>query len=217
MFCSCGDRDFLPLTASVSVVHGAPQTVIWSTNDPRVATVDSFGVVTGKTAGTVTITATSAVDSTKKATKMLSVIIVGRVSIEGADSVLKGNGIFLTASFFIGYPARVKSRSVTWSTSDSSIATVDFFGEVVGVRLGTATITATSTVDTTKTADKIITVVDETTSIVYLNKINLENASVVLYNTLGERIEGAALRNLKEGVYLIQQKGSKKFIKAVIR
>ena len=88
---------------------------------------------------------------------------------------------------------------------------------VTGIAVGTVTITVTSTVDATKAVTKTITVVDQGTSIVYLNKINLENTSVILYNTLGERIEGVALRNLQAGVYLVQQKGSKKFTKAVIR
>ena len=151
--------------------------------------------------------------ATQADTVTITVMSVNSVSIAGMDTVLKGGTLSLTATV----SATHAPETVTWSSSDEAVATVDSRGVVTGVAVGTVTITVTSTVDATKAVTKTITVVDQGTSIVYLNKINLENTSVVLYNTLGERIEGAALRNLKAGVYLVQQKGSKKFIKAVIR
>ncbi|MFP7809815.1 phage tail tube protein [Pseudomonas aeruginosa] len=50
------------------------------------------------------------------------------------------------------------SQTVTWSTSDAAIATVNDTGLVTGVAVGTATITATSTADPTKTDTCAITV-----------------------------------------------------------
>jgi uncharacterized protein YjdB len=49
-------------------------------------------------------------------------------------------------------------QTVTYASSDVTVATVDNFGTVTGVGAGTATITATSTVDATKTDTTAITV-----------------------------------------------------------
>ena len=42
-------------------------------------------------------------------------------------------------------PADATDKSVTWSSDDSEVATVDQTGKVVGVAAGTATITVTTT------------------------------------------------------------------------
>lgn len=50
------------LSATVTVEGGASDAVTWSSDDETIATVDVAGVVTGVTAGTVSITATSEAD-----------------------------------------------------------------------------------------------------------------------------------------------------------
>ncbi|GIN38459.1 Ig-like domain-containing protein [Heyndrickxia oleronia] len=52
--------------------------------------------------------------------------------------------------------------SVTWTSSDPSIATVDTNGKVVAVKAGSATITVTSKADNTKKATCTVTVTDPT-------------------------------------------------------
>lgn len=42
-------------------------------------------------------------------------------------------------------PANATVQTVTWSSDDSEVATVDSAGKVVGVAAGTATITVTTT------------------------------------------------------------------------
>ncbi len=51
------------------------------------------------------------------------------------------------------------AQTVTWSSSNTSIATVDNDGHVTGIGVGSATITATSTVDDTKSESCTVTVV----------------------------------------------------------
>jgi uncharacterized repeat protein (TIGR02543 family) len=53
------------LTATVTVMNGAAQTVIWASSDDAIATVSTGGLVTAHSAGVATITATSTVDDTK--------------------------------------------------------------------------------------------------------------------------------------------------------
>ena len=60
------------LTATVSPVDASNKKVTWSTDKPLVATVNSTGQVTGVSAGTATITATTE-DGSKKATSFVTV------------------------------------------------------------------------------------------------------------------------------------------------
>ncbi len=68
------DEVTLPVSASVTAMATvattgfAPKTIIWTSSDPDVATVDAFGCIRAVSAGTATITATSDFDSTKTAT-----------------------------------------------------------------------------------------------------------------------------------------------------
>ena len=66
-----------------------------------------------------------------------------QISAETA-SVLKGNTLTLTASIL---PWTVVDRSVTWTSDNESVATVDENGVVTGISAGTAVITATSNLD----------------------------------------------------------------------
>ena len=71
-------------------------------------------------------------------------VITGmQISAETA-SVLKGSSVALTASVL---PWTVIDRTVTWTSSDEAVATVDENGVVTGISAGTAVITATSNLD----------------------------------------------------------------------
>jgi len=50
------------------------------------------------------------------------------------------------------------AKTVTWSTSNAAVATVDQTGKVTGVKAGTVSITATSTADASKAASAVVTV-----------------------------------------------------------
>lgn len=76
------------------------------------------------------------------------------VSPESA-SIAVGDSVMLTSTVVASTGAE---KTVTYSSSDESVATVDNFGVVRGVGAGTATITATSTLDPTKTDTVSITV-----------------------------------------------------------
>ena len=56
-------------------------------------------------------------------------------------SIMEGKSFQLTAN---AYPIEAANRSISWSSSNSSVATVDSTGKVVGIKPGTTTITATA-------------------------------------------------------------------------
>ena len=80
---------------------------------------------------------------------------VTSVSMIDATSVLAGTTVQLSAQVL---PWNISDATVTWSTSDASIATVDENGLVYGVAQGKAVITATSKLDPAKTATCTVTV-----------------------------------------------------------
>ncbi len=63
----------ITLTATVLPDNVANKAVVWSSSDETKAVVDANGVVTGKAAGAVTITATAVADNTKKGTYDITV------------------------------------------------------------------------------------------------------------------------------------------------
>ena len=106
----------------------------WSSSNPSVATISSTsGIVSGISAGTVTITYTL---SGHVATTSFTVIAAPSAGvISGSSSVCVGSTITLTDGVAGG----------TWSSSGTGVATVGTTGIVSGVSFGTATISYTVT------------------------------------------------------------------------
>ncbi|HFC9121995.1 TPA: Ig domain-containing protein [Enterococcus faecium] len=71
-------------------------------------------------------------------------------------SLVAGANETLTATVL---PANATNKNVTWSSSDSTIATVDTKGKVVAVKEGTTEITV-NTVDGNKSAKYTLTVTE---------------------------------------------------------
>ena len=129
--------------------------VTWTTADAGIAIVNN-GVVTGVSAGTVAITATSTTDPSITATCNVTVqaIAVTDVSLNKSSLNLQiGGNETLTATVA---PANATNKNITWESSNTAVATVNN-GKVTGVAAGTATITVT-TVDGNKTATCTVTV-----------------------------------------------------------
>lgn len=121
------------------------QEVSWSSSNNSVATVEN-GTVKFVGVGSATISVVSKDNDTIKATAEVTVSAeekpvdkpVESVSVSGETSVTVGSSITLSANVS---PDGAKYDGVKWSSSDSSIATVDG-GKVTGVKAGEATITA---------------------------------------------------------------------------
>lgn len=72
-----------------------------------------------------------------------------------------GNDATLIATV-TGTNLSAEDKAVTWTSSDSSVATVDTTGKITTIKVGTSRITATSTKDTTKSAYCDVTVEENT-------------------------------------------------------
>ncbi|MDB5256770.1 MAG: Ig domain protein group 2 domain protein [Chitinophagaceae bacterium] len=159
------------LTATISPAAAGNQNVTWSSSNTSVATVDASGLVTGVAVGNATITATSQ-DGNYTATSAITVtpIAVTGISVSPTSvSVQKGNTTSLTATIS---PATAGNQNVTWSSSNTSVATVDASGLVTGIAAGNATITATSQ-DGNYTATSAITVTPIAVTGISVSPINV--------------------------------------------
>lgn len=157
------------LAATVSP-SGADQKVTWTTSSPSVASVSSSGKVTAQKAGTATITAKTA-DGGYKATCTVTVTkkkVTGVTLNKTSATLTKGSTTTLTATV----SPTGANKSVIWSTSNSSVATVSSTGKVTAKNSGTANIIVT-TVEGGYTATCTVTVTEKAVTGVKLNKTSL--------------------------------------------
>ncbi|WP_126246695.1 Ig-like domain-containing protein [Chitinophaga rhizosphaerae] len=111
---------------------------VWTSSNSAVATIDAGGVVTGLTAGTITITytVTSASGCISTATTTITVNALPNAgTITGTTDVCIG----LTTDLDNAVAGGV------WTSSNSAVATIDAGGVVTGLTSGTTTITYTVT------------------------------------------------------------------------
>ncbi len=119
------------------------RTVTWSSLDPTIASVSSSGVVTAVATGSVIIRATSE-GQTGDATETVGVDPVASVSVTLASgSIVAGQTTQATAVARDASGNVLNGLPVSWSSLNTSIATVSITGVVTAVTAGTATIRAT--------------------------------------------------------------------------
>jgi len=135
------------LTATTKDAHGntlTGRTVTWTSSNPSVATVDQSGKVTGVAAGSATITATSEGKSGSTVVTVTPAPVATVTVSPSPASVKRGSNLGLTVTLLDAAGHALTGRVITWSSSDTSRATVNSSGVVHGVAEGTVTITATS-------------------------------------------------------------------------
>lgn len=110
-------------------ISGTRKKVTWKSSKPSVAKVSKKGVVTAKKKGTATITAKVGSKKLKCKVKVEEPKLTSKTTINtGALKTLKVSGTTL---------------KVTWKSSNTGIVKVSKKGKIVGVKPGTATVTAT--------------------------------------------------------------------------
>ena len=177
------------LKATVNPETASDKTVTWTSSNESVATVDASGNVKAVKAGSATITVTTK-DGSKKATCSVTVtpkpVAVESVSLDKTTlSMTEGASGALKATV---KPDNASDKSVTWTSSNESVATVDASGNVKAVKAGSATITVT-TKDGSKKATCSVTVTPKPVAVesVSLDKTTLsmtEGASGALKATV---------------------------------
>ena len=147
----CADGGRVTLNKIYQAVNGGSYSSITT---PIVAIIDPNGKIRYYDEGVTS--AETLVSAEADIAKMDEKVAVTGVSIssESGFSVEEGKTLQLTASVS---PENATDKTVTWSSSKTSVATVSSTGLVTGVSAGKANITVTTT-DGNKTATKEITV-----------------------------------------------------------
>jgi uncharacterized protein YjdB len=130
--------------ANGNVLSG--RAITWSSANSAIATVSTLGLVKAIGAGTTTIAATSEGKSgTAQVIVTAAAPPVASVAVNpDSANISVGSTVTLSATVRDANGGTLSGRTVTWSSSAATIATVSSSGVVTAVANGTATITATS-------------------------------------------------------------------------
>lgn len=153
------------LVSTVAPSNASDKSLVWSSSNPNVATVSSTGVVTAKQAGSCKITA-MANDGSGKYDKCTVVIKQPVTAIKLSNTNVKlaeGNTKTITTEIS---PANASSKSVAWSSSNPSVATVNVRGVITAISEGSCTIMAQATDGSGKKALCRVSVIKPVTSVV---------------------------------------------------
>lgn len=139
------------LTATIQPSNATDKKYYWFSDNSRIAAVNPSGKVTGMAAGTAkiwvvtrdgfnmascSVTVTGSPSSTE-----VPVTSVSIVKTESTVTIKEGTSRLLNTRVL---PDNATDKSVTWSTSNPDIVTVDRYGNITGVREGTATVRVTT-------------------------------------------------------------------------
>ncbi|WP_161595770.1 Ig-like domain-containing protein [Flavobacterium pectinovorum] len=146
------------LTPTVAPANATNKTVSYSSNNTGVATVNGSGLITAIASGSATITVTTQ-DGAKTATSVITVnssnVAVTSVSLTPTTATLSVGGTQQLTPTVL--PSNATNKTVSYSSNNTGVATVNGSGLITAIASGSATITVT-TQDGAKTATSAITV-----------------------------------------------------------
>jgi uncharacterized protein YjdB len=160
------------LLATVSPNNATDKSVTWSSSNTNVATVNTSGEVTCVSAGSVNIIASSVNNNTLTATCKITVTqpVTGISMNKSSIKLVKGAKATLLATVS---PKNATDKRVTWSSSNTKIATINTSGKVTCVSAGSVNIIARSVNNNKLTATCKITVTQPVTGI-SMNKSSIK-------------------------------------------
>lgn len=189
------------LTAVVEPVNATDKTVTWTSGNEDIVTVSQSGMVTALGIGETTVTAQCGPVSASCS------VVVSEAPVYPAMILLNYESLVLSIGskeqlLAIILPENTTDKTVSWSSSDPSVATVSETGLVCGVSDGTAVIRAECqtvsavcqvTVITNSGVDSIIGTVKDNVNIYTLQ-------GVLIY----KNVSAEKLKELEKGTYIIK-------------
>ncbi len=171
---------------SITPNNATNQKISWKSSNSKVATVDSNGIVTGIKEGNTTITGTTE-DGNKTASIILTVIkpyvSVSSVKLNKTSGTKLLNSSNLTVQLTPTIsPSNATNKNVTWSSSNTNVATVSSSGLVTATSPGTANITV-KTENGNKTATYTITVKKKVVIIIGASQVTKMNDYVTSWTS----------------------------------
>ena len=118
----------------------------WTSNDTSVATIDSMGLATAVNADTTTITATTD-DVTGTASLTVTEPPPPEITVTvspASASIREGETQQFTAKATDSAGTEITGKTFTWTSNDTTVATINSSGLATAVNAGSTTITATT-------------------------------------------------------------------------
>ncbi|MGJ8660614.1 MAG: Ig-like domain-containing protein, partial [Bacteroidota bacterium] len=163
----------LQMEATVLPANASNQTYTWSVDNTGIATINTSGVLTAVSNGTVVVTATANDASGVTGTASIIVsnqttnpILVTSIAVQGQGgvSVINTNAGTLQMDATV-LPANATNQTYTWSVNNPAIATINGSGMLTGVTNGMVIVTATANDASGVTGSTNILVSNQTTSL----------------------------------------------------
>jgi len=186
----------LSLTATVAPENAFWQTVVWTSSDETVATVDANGHVKAIAPGSATITATSEEEPAKgqKVKSASCKVTVGqaveKIEFEETFPLLAANSsVTLKASVL---PENATSKKIVWESSNPEVLSVSEKGVIKGLSCGMAEVICRAADESGTAAKFEVQVYQRVTGL----KLNLQEGTLLLT----KQDEGLASKQLKATV-----------------
>ncbi|MBO4572457.1 MAG: Ig-like domain-containing protein [Clostridia bacterium] len=178
------------LNHTITNEDASVKTVVWSSSDPSVATVDQNGVVKpgfvhsdAPRTVNITVTATNGTEDTSDdsiATCAVTVYFAcTEITLDKTTLELEANRDSAKLTYTLTNNDAT-DKSVVWSSSDPSIATVDQKGVIRPIWGGTVTITVTATNDIDNPNDDTVATCTVTVSKISVTDVTLNETSLSL-------------------------------------
>lgn len=134
----------------------AETTLTWTSSNTSVATINSNGQLTTTGIGTTTITCTAHNGVSATCVVTVNPVMVSDITLNQTEAeMVVGENLQLSATIA---PENATNKSVTWSSTNETVAIVDESGMVTAVGSGTCQIKAAANDGSGKTASCLITV-----------------------------------------------------------
>lgn len=190
---------FVATTRDATGAVLAGRSIVWQSSNTNIATVNTTGVVTGVAlGGPINITASSE-GRTATATFTVANQIATISLTPTATSVQAGRTTALTAVARDSRGGTVSGRQLSWSSSNTSIATVSTDGVVTGVAAG-GPVTITASADG-KAGTAQITVTPEAVTLRLATQTNQGRANAVLSPGFTVEVVGSTGQVVTAGSY----------------
>lgn len=133
----------ISLNAEISPMDATDKSVIWESDNPDIITIDENGVVTGRSPGKANIVAVSSDPEIKDMIEIevLPIEVMSLSLTEEVNPLEIGQTVVLSVTVS---PENATDQTVSWSSDNPEVASVDENGTVYAENAGTAVITASS-------------------------------------------------------------------------
>ncbi len=192
--------DILSLTATVLPKDATDKTVQWTSDNESVATVDKYGRVIAVGLGMATITAKSGEANASCVVSVIKTLVETVILSPDNWSGEEGESFKIEANVL---PEDASDKTLIWTSSDESVATVDVDGYVSLLKGGSCVITASTADGSGVSAECLIT------SVAGVDGVFSAEESFDIYSFDGMLIKKDAdredLKMMIPGIYLLRQ------------